>query len=67
MLLTHTLSVPESNTTDSSAQNENQISDAEVFHRVLHIRSGWSLAERIQRRREAERRFADLVSRLGEI
>ena len=67
MLLTHTLSVPESTTTDSSAQNENQISDAEVFHRVLHIRSGWSLAERIQRRREAERRFADLVSRLGEI
>jgi hypothetical protein len=65
MLLTHTLSVPESTATDSSAQNENQISDAEVFHRVLHIRSGWSLAERIQRRREAERRFADLVARLG--
>ncbi len=67
MLLTHTLSSVENHTNDSSAQNENQISDAEVFHRVLHIRSGWSLAERIQRRREAERRFADLVSRLGEI
>ena len=67
MLLTHTLSIPESTTTDSLAQNENQISDAEVFHRVLHIRSGWSLAERIQRRREAERRFADLVARLGEV
>ena len=67
MLLTHTLSSVENHANDSSAQNENKISDAEVFHRVLHIRSGWSLAERIQRRREAERRFADLVSRLGEI
>jgi hypothetical protein len=67
VLLTHTLSIPETNATDSSAQNENQISDAEVFHRVLHIRSGWSLAERIQRRREAERRFADLVARLSEV
>ncbi len=67
MLLTHTLSVAENHTSDSSAQNENQISDAEVFHRVLHIRSGWSLAERIQRRREAERRFADLVARLSEV
>ena len=67
MLLTHTLTLPENHSVDSSAQNENQISDAEVFHRVLHIRSGWSLAERIRRRREAERRFADLVARLGEL
>jgi hypothetical protein len=67
VLLTQTLSIPENHTTDSSAQNENQISDAEIFHRVLHIRSGWSLAERIQRRREAERRFADLVARLSEV
>jgi Trp operon repressor len=67
MLLTHTLTMPERNTASASAQIETQISDAEVSQRVLHIRSGWSVAERIQRRREAQRRFADLVSRLAPV
>ncbi len=66
-MLTQTLPMPSVTTTDASNQNETQISDAEIFQRVLNIRSGWSVAERIQRRREAERRFADLISRLGDI
>ncbi len=63
-MLTHTLSMPTIDASEASNQNETQISDAEILQRVSHIRSGWSLAERIARRREAERRFAALVSRL---
>lgn len=65
MSLTQTLTLPESSDTAVSAQNEIRISDAEVLQRVLNIRSGWTVAERIQRRREAERRFAELMSRIA--
>lgn len=41
-------------------------SDAEIAGRVLEIRSGWDLNERISRREEAERRFNDLVRSLTE-
>jgi|GWRWMinimDraft_5_1066013.scaffolds.fasta_scaffold227806_1 hypothetical protein len=50
---------------DNSAQNEIPMTDAEVSQRVLHIRSGWSLQERIDRRHEAERRFAELIEALA--
>ncbi len=45
-------------------QNENLPTDLEVSRRVLEIRSGWTLSERVRRRREAERRFADLLESL---
>ncbi len=45
-------------------QNENLPSDLEVSRRVLEIRSGWTLSERVRRRREADRRFADLLDAL---
>lgn len=67
MSLTQTLTMPESSAAAASAQNEIRISDAEVLQRVLHIRSGWTVAERIQRRREAERRFADLMNRISAV
>ena len=48
------------------AQNETLPSDLEISRRVLRIRSRWSAGERIQRRRDAERRFADLMVKLVE-
>jgi hypothetical protein len=48
-------------------QNETIVSDAEISARVLRIRSGWSVNERMERRREAERRFANLIESLGTI
>lgn len=39
-------------------------SDAEITRRVLEIRSHWSLAERVERRQEADNRFADLLDKL---
>ena len=50
---------------NSSAHNEIPMTDAEVSQRVLHIRSGWSVQERIGRRQEAERRFAELIEALA--
>ncbi|NND96548.1 MAG: hypothetical protein HKN47_04365 [Pirellulaceae bacterium] len=47
-----------------AAQNETLPSDAEISRRVNTIRSTWSKAERVQRRREAEVRFADLMCAL---
>ncbi len=47
------------------AQNESPLTDLEVSQRVLHIRSGWSVKERLERRREAERRFAELIDALA--
>ena len=41
-------------------------SDEEISRRVLRIRSSWSAEERMQRRREAEMRFADLICKLIE-
>lgn len=47
-----------------SAQNETTVSDEEISKRLLSIRSSWSVAERMERRREAERRFAELLDKL---
>jgi len=52
-------------TWDNSAQNETPMTDEEVSQRVMHIRSGWSVKERIDRRQEAERRFAELIEALA--
>ncbi|GAA5507052.1 hypothetical protein [Novipirellula caenicola] len=49
----------------SSTQNEIRLSDAEISRRVVAIRSGWSIAERVRRRREADKRFLDLISALS--
>ena len=48
-----------------AAQNEISVSDIEISRRVLRIRSRWSIGERLRRRREAEQRFADLMSKLA--
>ena len=45
-------------------QNETFPSDAEISRRVMLIRSGWSVGEKVRRRREAEARFADLMDKL---
>lgn len=66
-MLTQTLPMPSISRNEASNQNEIPITDAEIFQRVLNIRSGWSVAERIKRRREAERRFADLINQLGDL
>ena len=47
-----------------TTENEIAVSDCEISRRVLRIRSGWSLAERIRRRREADRRFDELIEAL---
>lgn len=66
-MLTATLPTPNLSATRNSNQNETLVSDAEISARVLRIRSGWSVAERMERRREAERRFANLIESLGAI
>ena len=48
-----------------AAQNETLPSDLEISRRVMRIRSHWSISERLRRRREAERRFADLMVKLA--
>jgi hypothetical protein len=48
------------------AQNETLISDLEISRRVMQIRSRWTVAERLRRRRDAEQRFADLMTVLTE-
>ncbi|MAI33736.1 MAG: hypothetical protein L7W43_07285 [Rubripirellula sp.] len=48
----------------SVPQNETFLSDAEISRRVMRIRSGWSVGEKVRRRREAEERFADLMGKL---
>ncbi|WP_442510099.1 hypothetical protein SH528x_001705 [Novipirellula sp. SH528] len=47
------------------AQNEIRLSDTEISRRVVAIRSGWSIAERVRRRREADKRFLDLIDALS--
>ena len=47
-----------------STQNETLPSDVEISRRVLRIRSGWTVSERIRRRHEAEQRFVDLMDKL---
>lgn len=47
-----------------TAQIETLPSDAEISRRVLRIRSGWTVSERVERRRAAEERFATLLDQL---
>ena len=56
----------EQNVIDAAVAPENEVSvsDNEISRRVLKIRSSWSVAERIRRRREAERRFDELIDTL---
>lgn len=64
-MLTATLPTPQVAATESTDRQESFVSDAEISRRVLSIRSGWTVAERMARRREAERRFADLMDKLS--
>jgi len=66
-MLTATLPTPIVSESRNLNQNETIVSDAEISARVLRIRSGWSVNERMERRREAERRFANLIESLGTI
>ena len=54
------------NVIDAVTAVETLPSDEEISRRVLRIRSGWTVEERIRRRHEAEMRFADLVCKLIE-
>jgi hypothetical protein len=65
-MLTITAHESEVSAWDAHVQNEIPLTDAEVSQRVMHIRSGWSVEERVQRRREAERRFAELINALAD-
>ena len=49
---------------DTNAQRETLPSDAEIARRVAAIRGGWSEDECVERRIEAELRFADLLDTL---
>jgi len=46
------------------SQSETPLSDSEIMDRVMKIRSSWSVQERVERRRVADRRFADLIDAL---
>lgn len=48
----------------SATQNETNLSDTEILRRVREIRSTWSVTERLQRRREADQRFSNLLEAL---
>ncbi|MFG0260803.1 MAG: hypothetical protein ACF788_00180 [Novipirellula sp. JB048] len=63
-MLTVTRKVEVSKSTPSN-QDEIRLSDAEISRRVIAIRSGWSIAERVRRRREADQRFLDLIDSLS--
>ncbi|EMI58154.1 hypothetical protein [Rhodopirellula sallentina] len=47
-----------------TAQNETPLTDVEILRRVRRIQSGWSVSERMDRRREASKRFANLLETL---
>ncbi len=49
---------------DAATQNEIAPSAAEIASRVLAIRSGWDVCERMERRRTAEQRFEKLLEAL---
>ncbi|MFG0260804.1 MAG: hypothetical protein ACF788_00185 [Novipirellula sp. JB048] len=55
--------LPQSKTASAAARGLTSVplSDAEISRRVLAVRSGWSLAERVHRRRVADERFLDLM------
>ena len=44
-----------------ASQRETLPSDAEISRRVLAIRNGWTVGERIRRRREAEKPVPGIV------
>ncbi|MEM6469065.1 MAG: hypothetical protein AAF802_05805 [Planctomycetota bacterium] len=46
---------------ETPAAGEVCLSDAEIMRRVRGIRASWSLAERMARREEADRRFETLL------
>ncbi|MEL6110607.1 MAG: hypothetical protein AAFU85_31765 [Planctomycetota bacterium] len=46
---------------DQTAPTKKRLSDAEILQRVREIKSTWTLAERAERRREADRRFESLI------
>lgn len=60
-----TITKPAVATKTQPAQIETLPSDLEISRRVLQIRSQWTVTERIQRKRDAEERFADLMCKLG--
>ncbi len=64
-MLNATISQETVSSWSAAAQNETALSDSEIMARVDHIRSGWTVAERVARRREAERRFAELIEALA--
>ena len=66
MLTVAQLPIENAETVAAHAANEVLPSDAEISRRVLRIRAGWSVEERVKRRREAEARFADLLYKLIE-
>ena len=47
------------------SQNETPVSDLDIIDRVDAIRRTWTPTERLNRRREADQRFADLLSALS--
>ncbi len=49
---------------NETAEREIQLSDAEIMERVRDIRASWTLAERHERRQEADRRFENLIETL---
>lgn len=61
-----TTCTPAVSKSSASAHNETMPSDVEISRRVLRIRSGWTVGERLRRRREAEQRFVDLMTALAE-
>lgn len=56
---------PETTSSVSTQTQPQAVSDCEISQRVLRIRSNWSASERLQRRQDAESRFADLLTSLG--
>ncbi len=65
-MLNATVSSEVASSWSDAAHNEIALSDSEIMARVDRIRSGWSVAERVARRREAERRFAQLIEALSD-
>lgn len=49
----------------NESQKDTKLSDFEIAHRVLAIRSSWTDAERVQRHTEAQRRFDSLLEALN--
>ncbi|MEM1224890.1 MAG: hypothetical protein AAGJ40_04300 [Planctomycetota bacterium] len=48
-----------------SSQAETMLTDMEVMQRAYAIRSKWTITERMNRRREANERFTDLLDALS--